>query len=192
MGELDAHCGREIEMLRVCATRRGPGVKGGSGVKVSVRVHQSKDPVMEMKGSGELGNLLKGYGRANKMSARALPGSQAPRSARWLSAAGRQEAAQQAGLSQTARGPIVKPSDGRGFDAGLDAKPLPGESEVQFKALVDMWKRVEADDLPGWFFWQKTVSSSSSTAAAAASKAAHLSKPSHSHPPLLPTHRPSR
>ena len=44
MGELDAHCGREIEMLRVCATRRGPGVKGGSGVKVSVRVHQSNDP----------------------------------------------------------------------------------------------------------------------------------------------------
>ena len=49
MGELDAHCGREIEMLRVCATRRGAGMKGGTGVKVSVRVHQSWDPVGEMK-----------------------------------------------------------------------------------------------------------------------------------------------
>merc|ERR1719424_661536 len=63
MGELDAHCGREIEMLRVCATRRGPGVKGGSGVKVSVRVHRSNDPCSEMKGSGELQTLLKGYGK---------------------------------------------------------------------------------------------------------------------------------
>lgn len=52
MGELDAHCGREIEMLRVSATRRGPGIKGGTGVKVSVRVHQSNDPLMEMKATG--------------------------------------------------------------------------------------------------------------------------------------------
>ena len=56
--KLDAHCGREIEMLRVCASRRGPGVKGGSGIKVSVRVHQSNDPLGEMKSTGELQTLL--------------------------------------------------------------------------------------------------------------------------------------
>ena len=60
MGELDAHCGREIEMLRVCTTRRGAGTRGGTGVKVSVRVHQTADPVGEMKQTGELQSLLKG------------------------------------------------------------------------------------------------------------------------------------
>ena len=30
---------------------------------------------------------------------------------------------------------MAKPSDGRGFDASIDAKPLPGESETQFKAV---------------------------------------------------------
>lgn len=155
MGELDAHCGREIEMLRVCATRRGPGIKGGSGVKVSVRVHQSNDPLTEMKNSGELQTLLKSYGRAKPKANSARGAGGLPRSARWLSPAGRAQAAEAAGLAQTARGPIVKPSDGRGFDPQLDAKILPGESEAQFKALLTMWKRVEAEDLPGFFFWHK-------------------------------------
>ena len=93
----------------------------------------------------ELQALLKGYGAkaAKPKSASARAASQAPRSARWLSAAGRQEAAQAAGIAESERGPIVKPSDGRGFDAALDAKPLPGESDVQFKALITMWKKIE-------------------------------------------------
>ena len=41
----------------------------------------------------------------------------------------------QAGLAESARGPVAKPTDGRGFDASLDARALPGENEVQFKAL---------------------------------------------------------
>jgi hypothetical protein len=156
MGELDAHCGREIEMLRVCAARRGAGQKGGSGVKVSVRVHQTMDPVGEMKQTGELLTLLKGYGRAKPKAASARAAT-APRSARWLSAAGRQEAALAAGIAESARGPVAKPSDGRGFDASLDARALPGENELQFKALVAMWKKIEAEDLPGYFFWQKAA-----------------------------------
>ena len=154
MGELDAHCGREIEMLRVCATRRGAGTKGGTGIKVSVRVHQTWDPVGDMKTTGELQTLIKGYGRS-KPKASSARNAAAPRSARWLSPAGRQAAAEAAGISQSARGPVVKASDGRGFDAALDARALPGENEAQFKALVTMWKKIEAEDLPGYFFWQK-------------------------------------
>ena len=52
-------------------------------------------------------------------------------------------------------GPVVRPSDGRGFDAALDARAAPGENETQFKAMLSLWSRVEVDDLPGFFFWHK-------------------------------------
>ena len=41
------------------------------------------------------------------------------------------------------RGCVGFRSDGRGFDANLDAKALPGESDVQFRALITMWKKIE-------------------------------------------------
>ena len=114
---------------RVC------GHAGGVGVKVSVKTHVADDPLMALKHSGDLQAILKAYGkngRAGTMrSARGPPtsaasaplaltartastsprvyASPAPRSARWLSAAGREEAAREAGLNDIAKGPVAKP-----------------------------------------------------------------------------------
>ncbi len=47
-----------------------------------MRVHAAKDPLMEMKATGELATLLKGYGKAQpkQKSASARAASQVPRS----------------------------------------------------------------------------------------------------------------
>lgn len=64
-GVLDVGSEKELEMLRVCAARRGYGAMTGAqqkqdvGVKVSIRAHQVDDPFTEMKESGELQALLK-------------------------------------------------------------------------------------------------------------------------------------
>ena len=69
-GLLDVACERELEMLRVCAARRGYGAMTGGqqkqdvGVKVSIRAHTVDDPLTEMKESGELQALLKVSKRA--------------------------------------------------------------------------------------------------------------------------------
>lgn len=118
-----------------------------------------------MKNSGELASVLKTFATAKKKASpkgKKGDGSDRNRTAMgrsvaWLSAAGRQAAAEQAGLSDLT-GPAVRLTDGRGFDAQQDARALPGESDTQFKALLSLWKRVEADDLPGFFFWHKVTS----------------------------------
>ena len=46
---------------------------------------------------------------------------------------------------------LLEPRTRDGSRMGIEFA-LPGESETQFKALLSMWKRVEADDLPGYFF----------------------------------------
>ena len=170
-GLLDVECETELEMLRRAAARKGYGAMSGAhhkqdvGVKVSIRAHAFDDPLTEMKASGELQALLKGY--CGLSSSRRGPGSsRSPtkkkqslqaingRSAQWFSSSGRQEAAANAGLTDLS-GPVVRASDGRGFDAQLDARPAPGESESQFKAMLGLWERVDASDLPGFFFWHK-------------------------------------
>ena len=66
VGTLDGDTGHELEMLRSCAARSqsnampGLGIKGSTGVKISIRPHAHDDPVGAMKASGELQELLKG------------------------------------------------------------------------------------------------------------------------------------
>ena len=119
-----------------------------------------------MKDSGELAELLKGYCGLSNRSGKSGNGSHRKkgsslqttngRSAQWFSASGRQEAAAKAGL-QDLTGPVVRPSDGRGFDPAVDARALPGEQEAQFNAMLALWGRLDASDLPGFFFWHKTA-----------------------------------
>ena len=167
-GKLDGDSAKELEMLRMYAVRKaGPagmargGVKQAEGIKVSVRPHPNDDPLTGMRKSGELQALLTSYastkgGSVKKKKKASAEGVRAVmgRSQLWMSSQGREEAALKAGLTDLS-GPVVRASDGRGFDPEIDARALPGESESQFKAMLTMWKRIEADDLPGFFFWHK-------------------------------------
>ena len=53
---------------------------------------------------------------------------------------------------------MVKPArDGSGFDAARDARPLAGESRAQFDAFLAIWAKIELEDLPGFFYWQRSA-----------------------------------
>ncbi len=144
-GSLDGESMPELEMLRICALRKGGGSpragvkKVGNGVQVSIRPHTTDDPFTMMKESGELQSILKSFVHAKKaMTPKKKKGvnrAALGRSALWLSPQGREDAAAKAGLTDLT-GPAVKPSDGRGFDPSLDARALPGEAESQFQAML--------------------------------------------------------
>ena len=46
---------------------------------------------------------------------------------------------------------------GSGFDASRDARPLAGESRAQFDAFLAIWAKIELEDLPGFFYWQRSA-----------------------------------
>ena len=163
-GSLDGESMPELEMLRICALRKGNGSprlerkKVGNGVQVSIRPHTSEDPLTMMKESGELQSILASFASAKKSitpkKKKGVNRSAVGRSALWMSKEGREDAAAKAGLTDLT-GPVVKPSDGRGFDPTLDARALPGEADSQFQAMLTTWAGLDASDLPGFFFWHK-------------------------------------
>lgn len=65
-GALDTQCGKEFQMLQVCAQRRGPGGKSKDsvGIRVSVRTSENLDPFMAMFETDQLTSILKSAPRA--------------------------------------------------------------------------------------------------------------------------------
>ena len=48
-------------------------------------------------------------------------------------------------------------TDGSGFVADRDAKPVDGQSEAKFKGLLKMWLAIEIEDFPNWHDWQQSA-----------------------------------